>query len=94
MSGDGVERIWIKTAWVREGQENPCLVVAYDEMTFEAWGKEPDFYAADVSKYLSGGDQVREALIHVNLASIRQMFEPIEVGSKVEPVLASDEGES
>ena len=66
------EPLWIKTAWASDGRSLPWLVSAYDEMTFDEWGQEPDFYT-DALKANDGCD-IRTLVLTIPLDAVLDLF--------------------
>jgi hypothetical protein len=70
-----MSKLWIKAAWAKDGASSgPWLVSAYDEITYDEWGKEPDSYVAELAK-LGTDAIVRECTIEVTYESIVALFD-------------------
>lgn len=67
--------IWIKTAWIVQGDETPWMLSSYDERTFDAWGQEPEWYVNAIMNHLS--DEIREVYVNVPVDRIDALFEPV-----------------
>ena len=67
--------MWIRMAFTDDdsspGYEMPTLVAAFDEYTFDSWGRTPDFYTEEVAKYKS----VREVEVVVDARQISGLFD-------------------
>ena len=69
----------ITTAWVRQDDENPWLLDAYDEWTEDSWGGEPDTFAEAIKKARTQGDEVRLVDLYVDYDVIEQRFASVSV---------------
>lgn len=65
----------ITTAWYMDDNGNPCLISAYDELTFDAWGKVPDFHAVEMAKVRADGETVLEFEIEIPSEVIYDAFD-------------------
>ena len=74
--------MWVRTAWAME-DDGPWMVAAYDEMTFEAWGREPDFYTEDIKKHAEGKD-VRYLVLHFPDETVEGLFQATSIDATTE----------
>lgn len=75
--------MWIKTAWIVQGNETPWMLSSYDERTFEAWGEEPDWYCDALRTHAD--DEIREVYVNVPIDRIDRLFEPTTLDGEVVP---------
>lgn len=77
---------WIKTAWVVEHGDpgGPWLIASYDDITFDNWGEEPEFYTDEVKKYRQDPrNEVRELVIQIPTEAINNLFKVPTVAATV-----------
>lgn len=65
--------MWIRMAFTDDecsSDEMPTLIAAYDQYTFESWGRQPDFYDEDVAK----STNVREVVVNIPDSAVLELF--------------------
>lgn len=72
MAGNAIR---VTTAWASERDgERPWLISAYDETTFEEWGREPDFFVQAVDSARASGFEVRSVVLTTDYDAIEARF--------------------
>jgi hypothetical protein len=70
----------LHTAWAIDPTDSYAdtahFLTAFDEVTFDNWGKTPDFYADEVAKARKQGLDVREIVFDLPTGVIFNLFEP------------------